>query len=525
MKNLIKGLTTMSFIFVLSMMFGVVNVSAARVDVDTLNKTNVPESAASKYMYKCDKTLTNGWTTKCETYSYYYTYPSGSQSTASGDNKIAVYNSNNEKVWEMADITSGENQDAYFAEGFVQDNDGNIVAYGNRFVKNLTERKYYITIYKYDINGNIIWKTEYESNETYITSVVKDLDGGYLLGGFGKSSEFLTSTNNDSDDAFILKIDKDGNIKWQKTYGGSNNEMAFDLISVSDDLLLMPITSFSNDFEGITDYNTEYTPIMLLLDYNGNIINSKSFVDLDNANFYVFSKSQDNTIQIFGVNNNGLFLLPVTITYDYRNINIVPNTNGSVEVDGKHKKGDVVKLNITPNKGYQIKFIKVLDEGKKEVKVTNNSFIMPDSDINVQVEYENVIYSFTDGKDAVYNNTYLTFKLNGLLELLDKVYVNGKELSTYNYTTESGSTIITLKDEYLKTLDAGTYDLKVTYTNGSEDTTTFKINEKTSDKVVEDEVKEENPKTFDGILLYVGLGILSVIGLSGTGLYIKKSFN
>lgn len=57
----------------------------------------------------------------------------------------------------------------------------------------------------------------------------------------------------------------------------------------------------------------------------------------------------------------------------------------------------------------------------------------------------------------------LTVKTGGPLEKLVKVQVDGQDLSSANYELRSGSTILTLKETYLKTLDAGTHTLKLIY--------------------------------------------------------------
>ena len=57
----------------------------------------------------------------------------------------------------------------------------------------------------------------------------------------------------------------------------------------------------------------------------------------------------------------------------------------------------------------------------------------------------------------------LTVKTGGPLEKLVKVQVDGQDLSSANYELRSGSTILTLKEAYLKTLDAGIHTLKLVY--------------------------------------------------------------
>ena len=83
------------------------------------------------------------------------------------------------------------------------------------------------------------------------------------------------------------------------------------------------------------------------------------------------------------------------------------------------------------------------------------------------------------------------------------------------------SCMITLKNDYLKTLKPGKYELTVTYKNGSSPSATFTI--KKEESAVQDndnsEDKVANPKTNDNILLYFISGFLSFIGIV---IYLKK---
>ena len=50
------------------------------------------------------------------------------------------------------------------------------------------------------------------------------------------------------------------------------------------------------------------------------------------------------------------------------------------------------------------------------------------------------------------------------------------------------------------------------------------IIEKQEDGIPSEKVENtiDNPKTYDSILFYIGLGLVSVVGLIGTGVYLKK---
>ena len=50
----------------------------------------------------------------------------------------------------------------------------------------------------------------------------------------------------------------------------------------------------------------------------------------------------------------------------------------------------------------------------------------------------------------------------------------------------------------------------------------YSLAEKTS-SIINESADEENPKTFDNVLLYITMGIISLIGLSGATIYLKRN--
>ncbi len=73
-------------------------------------------------------------------------------------------------------------------------------------------------------------------------------------------------------------------------------------------------------------------------------------------------------------------------------VNIIPTTNGKVTPDKtKAKKGDTVTLTITPDAGYVVDEISVMDDGASNVPVKDNKFIMPDMLVNVTVTFKPIV--------------------------------------------------------------------------------------------------------------------------------------
>ena len=101
-----------------------------------------------------------------------------------------------------------------------------------------------------------------------------------------------------------------------------------------------------------------------------------------------------------------------------------------------------------------------------------------------------------------------------------------------NYDSKSGSTVITLKDEYLKTLSVGEHTLKVAFSDNGEAITKFTIKEKQQNTNIEDNKNEQkqennnltnndvqkentiaNPKTGDNVIVYFVMFSIAILGI------------
>ena len=207
--------------------------------------------------------------------------------------------------------------------------------------------------------------------------------------------------------------------------------------------------------------------------------------------------------------------IPFTVTVkDVDGATITPN--GAVAVS----YGEDKEFTITANSGY--KLVKVLVDGTDKtadmvgdtLKLTNIT-----SNINLEVVVEKIVYEVTEGANQKYTitkNEEAKFKINADFRLFDdgKVYVDNELVDPKNYTAESGSTIITLKKEFVDTLSVGEHTLKVVFNDGGEAITTFNVAKVT--------VPTDNPQTGDNIGFYIISGILSIVGLAGAGIFYRR---
>ena len=112
----------------------------------------------------------------------------------------------------------------------------------------------------------------------------------------------------------------------------------------------------------------------------------------------------------------------------------------------------------------------------------------------------------------------LTFKSNAAFSDFIRVELDGKTLDEKNYTVKEGSTVVTLKADYVATLSAGEHTIGIVSTSGTA-STTFTVNAKAA---VDNDTK--SPQTGDNSHMALWIALLFVSGglLTVTGVYSKK---
>src|SRR6218665_890492 len=114
----------------------------------------------------------------------------------------------------------------YIAAGFTQSNNGDVT--GNHGGKD-------VWIIKTDSSGSMQWqKALGGSGDDEVTGLAKTSDGGYIFTGYTKSNNGDVSGNHGLEDAWIIKLDAMGIVKWQQVMGGVFNDRATSVQSTTD---------------------------------------------------------------------------------------------------------------------------------------------------------------------------------------------------------------------------------------------------------------------------------------------------
>jgi hypothetical protein len=126
---------------------------------------------------------------------------------------------------------------------------------------------------KIDENGNEIWNRTYGgSNTDEARCVAATEDGGFIIAGA------TMSYGNGGDDNFIVKTDADGNMEWTSTFGGENFDESEAIVETDDGYAIAGYTSSFGvgDFDGL----------LLKIDKEGNIKWYKTFGGNNGDGFY-----------------------------------------------------------------------------------------------------------------------------------------------------------------------------------------------------------------------------------------------
>jgi hypothetical protein len=166
------------------------------------------------------------------------------------------------------------NDGGYIVVGWSSSTDGDVRGNQGRW-------DYWVV--KLDASGNIQWqKCLGGSGDDEGTSVQQTTDGGYIVAGTSRSNDGDVSQHHGPNqpagttlfsDYWVVKLDSDGNIVWEKSLGGSYNEEAYNIRQTNDGGFIVAgdtDTPNNGDVSGNHgDGNSDYW--IVKLDVNGKI--------------------------------------------------------------------------------------------------------------------------------------------------------------------------------------------------------------------------------------------------------------
>jgi hypothetical protein len=178
-------------------------------------------------------------------------------------------------------------------------------------------------VIKMDIGGHVVWQKLYGGSNTDVCrSIRQTSDGGFILTGFTTSSNSGTLTGINligGFDTWVIKLNANGNVAWQKLFGGVDIEETAVISQTADGGYIVGASSTSSNtgtLTGLTN-NGGYDYLLIKLDALGNVSWQKLLGGSANDKLTDVRQTTDggyivsgysvssNTGTLAGINNNG----------------------------------------------------------------------------------------------------------------------------------------------------------------------------------------------------------------------------
>ncbi len=118
---------------------------------------------------------------------------------------------------------------------------GDTYSYGNSVTSGVSSSDVYLV--KTDLNGNLVWNRTFGGKYVEHGNSVIAVDNGYMIVGS------TNSQNNSKDyDVYLVKTDLNGNMTWENHYGKADDDQGTAVIQVSDGYVITGYTSTIGNF-------------------------------------------------------------------------------------------------------------------------------------------------------------------------------------------------------------------------------------------------------------------------------------
>jgi hypothetical protein len=190
---------------------------------------------------------------------------------------IVKTDANGNLQWEKS---YGGNSGDWLREIYSTDDGGAILSgYSSSTNGNVTSNSggedYWIV--KINSTGDIIWEFSFGGSlEDRCLSIDKTSDNGFILGGYSNSINGDVTGNNGLSDFWVVKINSEGVLDWAKSYGGTGQDRANKIQTTNDGGFI--VVGYSSSSDGDISVNNGISDFWIIkLDVNGNLQWEKSY--------------------------------------------------------------------------------------------------------------------------------------------------------------------------------------------------------------------------------------------------------
>ncbi len=192
---------------------------------------------------------------------------------------------------------------------------------------------------KLDSNGNYIWRRYFGGTDNDRSfDVVQTPDSGFLLVGSSESNDYDITDDKGSYDFWAVKTSKDGDKLWTKSYGGSGIENGRGIAQTIDGNYLFVGDTRSEDQDVTSLYGNADAWVVKINANDGNLIWQKTFggsefdsasdiLKLNNGNYVICGNSRSDNGDL--TNNKGQNDAWIYIIDDAGNLKFQKNIGGT----------------------------------------------------------------------------------------------------------------------------------------------------------------------------------------------------
>lgn len=272
-------------------------------------------------------------------------------------------------------------------------------------------------IVKTDANGNVLWDKTYGGDkQDRMFALIKTQDGGFAVtgssesGATGHKDDFLRGLN----DIWLLKLDAQGDLEWQRTIGGNWEDVPYDLTQGPDGSYFICALSGSDAVYEKTQPKFGFGDYWIVkLDTQGNVLWDKVFGSDKADTPYDIRVDKRGNIVVAGVSHSdvgGNKTAPSKGLSDYWLIYLDPNgellwdetyggaeddaltemdlgPNGSIYMAG-HSASSISGNRTEASRGFNDAWVvKTFCNVRSEV--SDSLFICPDAEVRLTARFDN----------------------------------------------------------------------------------------------------------------------------------------
>ena len=165
-------------------------------------------------------------------------------------------------------------------------------------------------IIKIDGLGKMTWETSLGGiNTDFANSIQQTADGGYIVGGSTESDDGDVTGNHGIENYWIVKLNDSGVIQWERCYGGTNSEQSASIQQTSDGGFIVAGLSQSDNGD-VTGHHGDTTTSdywVIKLDGSGNLLWEKSLGGKNDDQAYAIQQTRDGGYIVAGMSTSNDF--------------------------------------------------------------------------------------------------------------------------------------------------------------------------------------------------------------------------